>query len=372
MEAGEATRGSNPAALAASLAVEKFLYPDGCWGAESEEDSFEERVEANDAVGLGGDIAKAGRDGASKQGFPFQRYDYPTVPDPGGGNASEQFPVFDSTAEDSPMHGGDRPQFSSQSCWPEPGASFEGFARSGLSDEGLKSEDRDRILGFDQGLKRGRELGHEAGMEQGLRLGREQGVEEGLEQGHAQGLELGLAQGREEGRTEGRTRGFEEGSRHLEQERSRLHAQAAALVASFRSARDHCLHQLEEEAVGLALAIAARVLRREAQADPLLLTGSVRVALGQLAASTVVRLRVPAADQSLWAEAILRMPGLVLRPQVVGDPNLELGECRMETELGNANLGLWAQLKAIEKGFFERPETQSDHSPVDGGTDSLE
>ncbi len=34
----------------------------------------------------------------------------------------------------------------------------------------------------------------------------------------------------------------------------------------------------------LALAVAARILRREAQMDPLLLTGAVRVALGQLAA----------------------------------------------------------------------------------------
>ena len=33
---------------------------------------------------------------------------------------------------------------------------------------------------------------------------------------------------------------------------------------------------------------------------------------------------------------------------------MELGECRMETELGSADLGLWPQLKEIERGFFDR------------------
>ena len=46
--------------------------------------------------------------------------------------------------------------------------------------------------------------------------------------------------------------------------------------------RDRYLHAVEHEVVKLALAVAARILRREAQMDPLLLTGAVRVALGQL------------------------------------------------------------------------------------------
>ena len=60
--------------------------------------------------------------------------------------------------------------------------------------------------------------------------------------------------------------------------------------------RDRYFEAVEHEVVKLALAVAARILRREAQMDPLLLTGAVRVALGQLSASTQVRSRVPAAD----------------------------------------------------------------------------
>ena len=162
------------------------------------------------------------------------------------------------------------------------------------------------------------------------------------ERGHAKGVEIGLVIGREES------------SGQLASERLRLHSQAAALTASFSTERDRYMHRLEQETVHLALAIAAKILRREAQMDPLLLTGAVRVALGQLSQSTAVRLHVPVTDQPLWEEAMTRMPGLALRPVVVGEPRMELGECRMETELGSADLGLWPQLKEIERGFFDR------------------
>ena len=60
--------------------------------------------------------------------------------------------------------------------------------------------------------------------------------------------------------------------------------QAAELMESLAEERDQYLHAVEHEVVKLALAVAARILRREAQMDPLLLTGAVRVALGQLSA----------------------------------------------------------------------------------------
>ena len=56
----------------------------------------------------------------------------------------------------------------------------------------------------------------------------------------------------------------------------------------------------------------------------------------------------------MWEESLALMPGLAIRPKVIGEAAMELGECRMETEIGSADLGLWAQLKAIEKGFFYR------------------
>ena len=124
-------------------------------------------------------------------------------------------------------------------------------------------------------------------------------------------------------------------------------------LESFRKQRDHYLARVEHEVVRLALSIAERILHREAQMDPLLLTGAVRVALGQLAETTVVRLHVPAAQAAMWAEMLRLMPGLPLRPEVVGDAEMQEAEAVLEADLGSVDLGVRAQIAEIERGFFD-------------------
>jgi len=136
-------------------------------------------------------------------------------------------------------------------------------------------------------------------------------------------------------------------------------AQLAAALADFRAQRDEYLARVEQEVVRLALAIAERILHREAQMDPLLLTGAVRVALGQLAESTEVRLRVPAAQQAMWAEMVRLMPGLPLRPEVVADPGLAPAEAILEAGPGTVDLGVRAQIGEIERGFFDLLEVRA-------------
>jgi flagellar assembly protein FliH len=124
--------------------------------------------------------------------------------------------------------------------------------------------------------------------------------------------------------------------------------------------RDDYLARVEQEVVRLALAIAERILHREANMDPLLLAGAVRVALGQLAESTEVRLRVPADQREMWAEMLRLMPGLPLRPEVVGDPELSACEAILETNLGRVDLGVRAQIGEIERGFFDLLNVRAD------------
>ncbi len=90
--------------------------------------------------------------------------------------------------------------------------------------------------------------------------------------------------GRERGRQEGRQAEREAQAAAQAAAEERRVQQAAELVESLAQERDRYLHAVEHEVVKLALAVAARILRREAQMDPLLLTGAVRVALGQLSA----------------------------------------------------------------------------------------
>lgn len=164
-------------------------------------------------------------------------------------------------------------------------------------------------------------------------------------------FESGRARGIEEGRRQEReAHGVADAAR--EKERFR---QAAELVAKFAAERDRYFLAVEREVVKLALAVAARILRREAQIDPLLLMGAVRAALGQLAASLEVKLRVPAAELSLWTEAIALVPHLPAKPAVLAGEGMRLGDCAIETSMGSVDLGVRAQLAEIERGFFDRP-----------------
>jgi flagellar assembly protein FliH len=158
--------------------------------------------------------------------------------------------------------------------------------------------------------------------------------------------------GRERGRQEGRQAEREAQAAGEEQRRR----QTAGLVQSFAEERDRYLQSIEREVVQLALAVAARILRREAQMDPLLLTGAVRVALGQLSATTEVRLRVPPAELDLWAQSIAHLPNLPVKPAVVSGDGMRLGDCVIETAHGSVDLGIRAQLGEIERGFFDRAQ----------------
>lgn len=160
----------------------------------------------------------------------------------------------------------------------------------------------------------------------------------------------------------GHERGLAEG-RQLEQdarasvsvtEQQHRIRQGENLIDTFARERDRYLQRVEGEVVKLALAVAARILRRESQMDPMLLMGAVRVALGQLALATRVHLRVPKEDLDLWTKSIALLPNLSVKPEVVVGEGMLEGDCTLDTEMGSVDLGLRAQLAEIERGFFDR------------------
>ena len=163
--------------------------------------------------------------------------------------------------------------------------------------------------------------------------------------------------GRERGREEGRRAEREALAPTAAAEAERHRRQTAELVENLARERDRYLHAIEQEVVRLALAVAARILRREAQMDPLLLTGAVRVALGQVAATSEIRLRVPAKEADLWKETMAILPKLTVKPLVVAEEGMLLGDCVIESKVGTVDLGIRAQLGEIERGFFDRAGT---------------
>jgi flagellar assembly protein FliH len=152
---------------------------------------------------------------------------------------------------------------------------------------------------------------------------------------------------RSETRIESRQEWEEELQERVLVERARV----TQAVEAFRVERKRYFIDVEAEVVKLALAIAARILHREAKLDPLLLTAAVRVALDKVTDNSTMELRVPVSELESWKNA-LEMEA-ESRVQLVGDVRLEVGECILETAVGKVELGISAQLEEIEKGFFD-------------------
>jgi flagellar assembly protein FliH len=157
------------------------------------------------------------------------------------------------------------------------------------------------------------------------------------------------ARARQEGREEAEGKARAEYEKRLATE----HEALAQAIREFARERAAYFGRVEAEVVGLALAIARKILHREAQVDPLLLAGVVRVGLDKVAAGTHVRLRVHPEQIQAWQQFFAQQPDLQSVPELMGDAALGLGHCRLETELGSTDLTLEAQLKEIEQGFFD-------------------
>jgi flagellar biosynthesis/type III secretory pathway protein FliH len=132
-----------------------------------------------------------------------------------------------------------------------------------------------------------------------------------------------------------------------------VQSSVAGALETFCSQRETYFNRIEPEVVQLALAMARKILHREAQMDPLLLTGMVHVALEKLDAGTRVRLRAHPSDVHFWSEYFAQSGFHQPLPEVFGDPALQHGECALETEMGDTHISLDTQLKEIEQGFFD-------------------
>lgn len=120
--------------------------------------------------------------------------------------------------------------------------------------------------------------------------------------------------------------------------------------ARFGVERDKYFAGVEAEVVKLSLAIAERVLHREATIDPMMLRSTVRIALERVHMESGVVLRVPPSDAAMW-KLMVDSDGKGVA--VVADDRLTAGECELETSVGRVELGVRAQLEEIERGFVD-------------------
>jgi flagellar assembly protein FliH len=138
----------------------------------------------------------------------------------------------------------------------------------------------------------------------------------------------------------------------FEQKLQAAHAPVAAAVSAFAGQRAEYFARVEAEVVQLSLAIAAKILHREAQVDPMLVASLVRMAVEKLREGSSVTVRVGRGRGLRWREYFAAQQ-TAAQVDVVEDAALSEHDCLVETELGIANFGLDTQLKEVEQGFFD-------------------
>ena len=163
-----------------------------------------------------------------------------------------------------------------------------------------------------------------------------------------------LEQARQQGQQEARA----ELGAALHRERQQI----AHALHEFSTERGTYYRRIEGEVVQLALAIARKILHREAQLDPHMLAGIVRITIERMDAGTKVSLHVSPREASEWRHYFAGQTERELAIEVHEDPALPAGECRIETALGATEVGFESQLKEIETGLLdllaERPGSQ--------------
>jgi flagellar assembly protein FliH len=170
-----------------------------------------------------------------------------------------------------------------------------------------------------------------------------------LASGGAEALRSREAAAREAGRQEGEAKARGLYDAHV----AEIRESVRAAIADFARQRTRYFEQVETEVVQLALSIARKVLHREAQVDPLLLAGMVRVALGKVESGTKVVVHVSPHQVSECRTYFAQHMEARDVPEVVEDSHLLPDHCLLETVLGTTELGVEVQLKEIEQGLLD-------------------
>jgi flagellar assembly protein FliH len=147
--------------------------------------------------------------------------------------------------------------------------------------------------------------------------------------------------------------GYQEGLRRAAEEQAAATERLAVLASEALTDAHQFARALEQQLVELALAVAAKVVAREVQADPTLVVGVVRDTLAELQEATVVRLRVHPDDHDLVAAhwERLRQQRGAEQGLLVADERVQRGGCVVETAIGRVDAQLDTRLAQVAETF---------------------
>lgn len=158
----------------------------------------------------------------------------------------------------------------------------------------------------------------------------QQAYEEGFERGREQGFQLGHREALEEGR------------KQLTERIARLNQLMGTLAAPFKELDE----QVERELLALVVAMVRQLVRREVRTDPQQIIGVVREALSVLPVnSRNIRVMLHPEDATILRQFASGDGEQIW--QVVEDPVLQRGGCRVVTETSRVDATLESRLNTL-------------------------
>ena len=161
---------------------------------------------------------------------------------------------------------------------------------------------------------------------------------------------------RRQAEEEGRAAALEAAQQILDEKvRSELSSLVPALREAIRAIHDakaQWLLHWEKTAIHVAAAIAGRVIRRELERTPEITLALVQEALELAAGSADIQLRMHPDDVAVLGDQVLQLADELARlgkPQIVADPQIVKGGCRIDTRFGTIDQQFTAQLARIEQ-----------------------
>ena len=156
-----------------------------------------------------------------------------------------------------------------------------------------------------------------------------------------------------EARREGFQLGYEEGLRHAAAEQADTVTRISALLQGVASDTEALVRGLETQVVELALAIAEKVIAREARIDPEIILNVVRSALSEVNDVSELRIRVNPDDLPLldnrWQEMLPR--SVAERSELVADDLVDRGGVLVESRIGYVDSQLKTRLNQVVTTF---------------------
>lgn len=160
------------------------------------------------------------------------------------------------------------------------------------------------------------------------------------------------AQAQQQGRAEGLREVDQKTEQRVADQMQTLRPALEQVINKLDEARHTWLSHWERSAVRLAAAIAARLIRRPLETTPEITVDLVREALELAAGSAHLRVYLDPGQHAAMAsrvEALLAQAAPLAKSEVLADPHLSPGGCRLETQFGVIDQSFDAQLARIEE-----------------------